>query len=164
LLDALTRPPGKLNEAATLPWLKDPVVDSNREDAAIQLALARLYIDLDRDDEAEARMRAVDELLADDDIYRMERDTVWARLSLRSGRYDEAYRRLKKTMRLAAPEREPLRWQARLLRLRLKSERQAMTDAYALLAVASRETGNLEDYEWAMAGARERGVDLEELR
>ena len=110
-------------------------------------------------------MRAVDELLAEDgDTYRMERDTVWARLSLRSGQYDEAYRRLKKTMRLAAPEREPLRWQARLLRLRLKSERQAMTDAYALLAVASRETGNLEDYEWAMAGARERGVDLEELR
>ena len=92
--------------------------------------------------------------------YRMERDTLWARLSLRSGRYDEAYRRLKQTMRLAAPEREPLRWQARLLRLRLKSERQAMTDAYALLAVASRETGHLDDYEWALAGARERGVDV----
>jgi len=165
LLDALTRPPGKLNEAALLPWLRDDVTDCSREDAAIQLALARLYIDLDRDDEAQARMQAVDALLVDDgDTYRMERDTVWARLSLRSGQYDEAYRRLKKTMRLAAPEREPLRWQARLLRLRLKSERQAMTDAYALLAVASRETGNLDDYEWAMAGARERGVDLTGLR
>ena len=165
LLDALTRPPGKLNETAVLPWLKDPVADQKREDAAIQLALARLYIDLDRDAEAKERMGAVDALLAEDDnTYRMERDTVWARLSLRSGQYEEAYRRLKKTMRLAAPEREPLRWQARLLRLRLKSERQAMTDAYALLAVASRETGNLEDYKWALAGARERGVDLQGLR
>ena len=45
-----------------------------------------------------------------------------------------------------------------------KSERQAMTDAYALLAVASRETGHVEDYEWAMAGARERGVDLTGLQ
>jgi tetratricopeptide (TPR) repeat protein len=165
LLDALNRPPGKLRETPVLPWLKDPVVDCNREDAAIQLALARMYIDLDRDDEAEERMEEVDRLLLEDgDAYRMERDTVWARLNLRSGQYDEAYQRLKKTMRLAAPERQPLRWQARLLRLRLKSERQAMTDAYALLAIASRETGHVEDYEWAMAGARERGVDLTGLQ
>ena len=165
LLDALTRPPGTLGETPVLPWLKDPEIDRKREDAAIQLVLARLYIDTDRDEQATARMGAVDELLAEDgDTYRMERDTVWARLNLRSGQYDEAYQRLKKTMRLAAPEREPLRWQARLLRLRLKSERQAMTDAYALLAVASRETGHVADYEWAMAGARERGVDLTGLQ
>ena len=165
LLDALTLPPGTLGEAPVLPWLKNPDTDHRREDAAIQLALARLYIAMDRDDQATARMGAVDELLAeDDDTYRMERDTVWARLELRNGRYDEAYQRLKKTMRLAAPEREPLRWQARLVRLRLLSERQAMTDAYALLAVASRETGHVEDYEWAMAGARERGVDLTGLQ
>jgi hypothetical protein len=161
LVDALTQPPGTLSESPVLPWLKDPAADLKREDAAIQLVLARLYVDLDRDDEAGERMKAVDDLLVDDgDTYRMERDTVWARLSLRGGRYDDAYRRLKQTMRAAAPEREPLRWQARLLRLRLKSERQAMTDAYALLAVASRETGHLDDYEWALAGARERGVDV----
>jgi hypothetical protein len=165
LIEALNMPPGKLGEDAAVPWLRDPVIDRNREDAAIELALARLYIDQDRDAEAERRMTRVDDLLVgDEDTYRMERDAVWARLDLRSGRYDEAYRRLKKTMRLAAPEREPLRWQARLMRLRLKSERQAMTDAFALLAVASRETGRVEDYEWAVAGARERGVDLGGLR
>ena len=38
MLDGLTRPPGKLNEAAAWPWLKDPVADSNREDAAIPIA------------------------------------------------------------------------------------------------------------------------------
>jgi hypothetical protein len=155
--EPLGDPPGR---QAVLPWMRDPEREQRREDTAIRLALARLYLDQGRDDEGERQLRLTDELVgADGDERRMERDTLWARLELRRGFHAQAYRRLKQAMRSAAPRREPQDPDARLAQLRLRSEILALGEAYALFAVAARETGNAEEYRWALDGARERGVD-----
>ena len=138
------------------------------EDLAIRVSLARLYLDLARDRDAEDQLRQADQLAtALGDHQRMERDTLWARLELRRSDFEQAYRRLKHTMRTAAPRRQVRDGDGLLTQMRLRSEVQAFTEAYALFAVAALETGNVDDYAWAVAGARERGMDtllLEQAR
>ena len=164
---ALSESIGTPNEAP-LPWMRDTERDQRTEDLAIRLSLARLYLDLGRDREAEDQLRLAEELAKNmGDHQRMERDTLWARLELRRGDFAQAYRRLKQTMRTAAPRREVRDGDGLLAQARLRSEYQAFTEAYALFAVAALETGNGDDYAWAVAGARERGVDtllLEQAR
>ena len=153
-------PLGEPHGTPTLPWMRDAEREQRIEETTIRLALARLYLDQGRDSDGEQQLRLTEQLAGSDrDDLRMERDTLWARLELRRGHYAQAYKRLKQTMRAAAPRRELQDIEARLTRLRLRSEILAFTDAYALLAVAARETGNANDYQWALAGARERGVD-----
>jgi hypothetical protein len=165
LFRALGEPVGVPSDPPALPWLRDDESENRKEDAAIRLMLVDLYLDRGRDSEAEAQLRLADDLLVDQRTrFRMQRDTLWARLELRAGAYPQAYRRLKQAMRLAAPRRERQDWRARIMQLQLKAERQAVTEAYALLAVAAFETGNRDDYEWARAGARERGADLAAIK
>ena len=76
------------------------------------------------------------------------------------GDYQPAYRRLKKTLRLAAPRRNPRNWRAVLWRAHLSSESLAMKEAYALLAIAAFQTGHRDDFRWALREAEERGVDI----
>jgi hypothetical protein len=155
-------------EEAPLPWMRDSERDQRTEDLAIRLSLARLYLDLGRDRDAEDQLRQTEELAKRlGDHQRMERDTLWARLELRRGDFAQAYRRLKQTMRTAAPRHEVRDGDGLLAQMRLRSEYQAFSEAYALFAVAALETGNGDDYAWAIAGARDRGVDtllLEQAR
>ena len=44
--------------------------------------------------------------------------------------------------------------------VRLNTERQAVVEGFALLAVAAYEAGKPEEFEWALMEAKERGVDL----
>ncbi len=135
------------------------------EDARIRLALVRLYLDQGRALDAEVQLEAADELLqSHPHLFRMERDALWARLDIQRGAYETAFKRLRKTLRRAAPQGEPRTWRALLWQLQLNSEREAMTEAYALLAIAALETGRRGECDWAFDEARNRGVDLSLLQ
>jgi hypothetical protein len=90
----------------------------------------------------------------------MERDALRSRLEIQRGEYGAAFKRLKKTLRLAAPLSGPRTWNALLWQLQLNSERLAMTEAFTLLAIAAHETGQDEESRWAMREARDRGADI----
>jgi hypothetical protein len=155
-LEALGR---ELGPAGT--WLRGAARARRIEDARIRLGLARLCLDQGRGDEAAAQLSALDELLGDErELFRVERDALRGRLDVQRGHYAAAYARLKKTLHVLEPRRGPQSWRARLEQLQLTSERLALTEAYALLAVAARETGNVEDFAWAAAEARQRGASL----
>lgn len=138
-----------------------PDADANLLDARIRLARARLFLATGRPEAAAAELAAVD---ASPDggrsFFRMERDALAARLELRAGDAEAAHRRLRKTLRLASPRHGPASWRALVRQLQLRSERDAMTEAWALLAVASWRVREAEDFRWAVDEARSRGVDL----
>jgi hypothetical protein len=96
-------------------------------------------------------------------MFRMERDALWARLELATGEPRAAYERLNKTMRLAAPRGGPRNWAALLWQVRLNSERLAVTEGFALLAIAAHEAGERDVFAWAVERARDRGADVSRL-
>ena len=163
-------------EALELPQHSDPrsgvddlvrsaASETRREDATILLALARLDLDRGRDVEAAQRLEAVEDLLGvDRETLRMERDLLHARIDARAGREADAYRRLLRTLRLAAPPGGPRNWSAWTWQRRLRAERLAIAEAYALLAATADSTGRAEERAWALAGAVERGADVDLLR
>jgi hypothetical protein len=132
------------------------------QDLRIRLGLARLYMDQGRDGEAEAALDRIDRELENGDrrIFRMQRDALRSRLEILRGEYEPAYRRLKKTLRLASPRRVRVPWRNLILQLQLNTERAAVTEAYTLLAIAARETGNRDAFDWALHESRGRGVDV----
>jgi tetratricopeptide (TPR) repeat protein len=165
LEEALERPAASSDRYAPLPWLYDQETELLHENARIRLELARLFLDQGRRAEALAELDAVEESLGPSRaVFRMARDSHRSRLEVVRGDYQPAYRRLKKTLRLAAPRRNPRSWRAVLWRAHLSSESLAMKEAYALLAVAAFETGHREDYRWALREAEERGVDMSPLK
>jgi hypothetical protein len=93
----------------------------------------------------------------------MERDTLRARLELRRGEVGAAHRRLKKTLRIASVDNDAATWRDLVLKLQLNSERLAVTEAYTLLAITAFATNKVDDHEWAMREARDRGVDIDLL-
>jgi len=121
----------------------EPVVYRNIQwdrrllNALIEISRASSLMDLDRDDEADTAIsrarRGVQTVRAYILLDRME-----ARLEVRRGRYEKAYRLLR------------------------RGDRPEELDAqdYALLAIAARETGRTEEAEKALKKARERGVDV----
>jgi tetratricopeptide (TPR) repeat protein len=162
--EALELPPDGSETNDTTAWPAAPQTPPLQEEARIRLALARLYLDRRMEDEAQAELGAVEALMeGDDHTQRMERDVLRSRLEIARGEYAPAYRRLKKTLKLQAPRETARGWRATLWRVRLRSERLAMTEAYALLAVAAWETGHLEDARWALREARERGAEMTAL-
>jgi hypothetical protein len=133
-------------------------------DADIRLSLATIYLDRWRLDEAGAMLDAVERLLRDEPvIHRVRRDALAGRLEIARGDHGAAYRRLKRMLKLAAPRRRADASRAVMWKARLGAEREALTEAYALFAIASHETGNEDDFRWALREARERGVDLDAL-
>jgi hypothetical protein len=165
LREALAMPAASSDRYAPMPWLYDQQTELLHENARIRLELARLLIDQGRYGEALAELDAVEESLGPSRaVFRMARDSHRSRLEIAQGDYQPAYRRLKKTLRLAAPRRNPRNWRAVLWRAHLSSESLAMKEAYALLAVAAFETGHRDDYRWALREAEERGVDMSLLR
>lgn len=105
--------------------------------ALIESSRAHLFLDLDQDEKAEdAIRRARRSVRTDLDLDRLE-----ARLEVRRGRYDKAYRLLRREDRHEALDPQD----------------------YALLAVAARETGHTKEFEEALEKARESGVDVSAL-
>jgi tetratricopeptide (TPR) repeat protein len=161
---ALELPPPGPVALDGLPWMHDPEAQARRDDASIRLALARLYLRQHRTDDAQAELDAVAELLASDRVtLRVERDVLQSHLEIARGSYDPAFRRLKKTLKLANPREGSRGWRAAMWKTQLASERQAVIEAYMLVAVAAYETGNMEDARRAAREAREHGVDLRAL-
>jgi hypothetical protein len=91
---------------------------------------------------------------------RMERTVLASRLEIQQGVHGPAYRRLKKTLRLAGEGRQATGRRSLLIQVLLRSERLAMTEAYMLLAVAAYELGHENEARWALEEARERGADV----
>lgn len=161
---ALDQPAARILGDREAAWTRDAAGEGQIEDARIHLALARLYLDQRRHTEAEAELSRADELIGPDrQLFRMERDALGGRLEIQRGDFAAAYRRLKKTMRLAGPRRGPRTWSSLLWQVQLNSERRAVIEGFALLAIAAHETGAADDFAWAAEEARYRGVDLSPL-
>jgi tetratricopeptide (TPR) repeat protein len=161
---ALTVDPGEIPSTAPDYWIRNSVEEGRLDDTRILLALARLYLDQHRIEEAFAELKQADGSIGNDlYVLRMERDATWARFEIQNGDYPAAYKRLRRTLHLAAPAEAPRYWRARLWQVRLTSERMAMTEALALLAIAAHETGRPEEARAALEEARARGVDVTAL-
>ena len=164
-LEALASPVAEASLIDGQPWVRSAEVRRRSQDARIRLDLARLYLEAGRHASARGHLDAVDALFENEaELYEMERDVLRARLELIDGDAPSALRRLKKTLRRAAPERSPTGWRARLWRLRLNTERTAMTEAYALVAVIAAGLDEPEELQWALGEASDRGVELGDFR
>lgn len=161
---ALSEEPDPGDPQWPLPWMADPSSRARNEDARIHLALARMYLDQQRDADAEVELLAAEALVGSDrTTLRMERDALWARLEIARFDYESAFKRLKKALRLAAPRRERLTWRQRIWQAELSSDWLATTDVFALLAITAHEMGKPDELRWALQGARDRGVDVTAL-
>ena len=164
--EALNVSSGKLDAMDALePGPVTPRVDGFEEDLKIRLALVRLYMDQDRDESARAELDAIDrEIVRSERMkFRMEREALRSRLEVRAGQYASVYKRLKKTLKQATPRPGGSSWRELLLQLQLSSEREAVTEAYNLLAIAAHETDKQEDLQWALQEARSRNSDVTSL-
>lgn len=161
---ALALPLESIPADREMPWLIHRGSVERGADARIRLALARLQLEQGRQDEARRELDAVEEALSDDEIiFRMERDALRSRLEVLRGDYEPAYRRLKRTLKQSVPRGGRFTYRAALWKARLGSEPEALTEAYVLLAIAALQTGNHDEYRWAVQEARMRGADVEAL-
>jgi hypothetical protein len=153
----------RYREALDVPVDSRSEMDGYRENLQIHLALARLCLDQRRHAAARAELDAVErDSAVHGDLLRVERDVLRSRLDIQRGEYASARRRLKKTLRVSVRDRGGRRI-VLSSRVRLGSERRALAEAYALLAIAAHETGRREDLRWAADAARDRGVDVSRL-
>ena len=130
-------------------------------DAKILLQLARLY--LDRGNEAAARKALLqsEELLEDAPyLLEMERAALEGRLELRRGEFSAALKRAKRALRLTSPRRQQGYWRLPGWQAQVGSDWWSTTEMLAILAVAAFETDQPQVLNWALDGARERGVDM----
>jgi hypothetical protein len=128
------------------------------EGVRIRFALSRLRLDQGREDEVEAHLAEIEDILrGDDTTYRLEREVLASRIDLRRGEADRAYRRLGRTLRLAFPVNGPTE-SSRLWRWRLGSTGPVLTEALALFGIAARAVGDEEESGWALREAAQRGV------
>ena len=110
--------------------------------AQIYLELARIRMSSGRDAEAESSLSAALGTLPVDEQAWIESDVdlLEARLEIRRGQYDRAFRRLRRGV--------------------LKQKRLVTAESYLLLAIAARETGNDRELEEALVTARKKGADV----
>jgi tetratricopeptide (TPR) repeat protein len=103
----------------------------------IELSRARLFLDRGDEAQADASLDKAQRALGDDD------DTIQvlrARLEIRRGDFEKAYRRLRKGV--------------------LGTEDLDTSEAYALLAVAAQKAGHADDLAKALKKAKETGADV----
>lgn len=111
-----------------------------RLNAWIELSRARLHLDHGDEAAAEASIGRAQRTLGEDDpMVRVLR----ARLEIRRGDYEKAYRRLRKGI--------------------LAYEALDTSEAYVLLAVAAQRTGHAEEYFQALKWAKDTGADVSAL-
>jgi len=109
--------------------------------ASIELSRARLFLDRGDEKKAEELLDRAERGLAFRDAGEML--LLRARLEIRRGEFEKAYRRLRKNV--------------------IATEKIDSTEAFALLAIAARQTGNKEEFEKAQKGAKASGADLTAL-
>ena len=116
--------------------------ESRLVDVSIRLALARLYLDEGRLDDAARQLELASDRLGRQDRWRFEREllALEARLALRAGRADEAAQQLRRAV--------------------VRDRDMASAETAALLALASRLAGRQDEYLEACEEALDRGVDL----
>lgn len=164
LLEALRLAPEPDDEPVAVNTPSEAIVPRDVrpfEEARIRLDLARLYIDQGRLDDARAVLAGANEVLeaVDRSAYELEREVLESSIALRAGDAPAAYERLRRTLRrLAGPGHTD--WRSLSWRMRIDSERVALTEAWALLAIAAHELGETEAFEWAVEHAAARGVDV----
>jgi len=141
-----------------------PRTDVEVEDLRARLGLVRVELAQGRAAGAERRLAALDAELAsrDEALLRVERDVLRARIELETDQAPSALKRLRRTLRLTSP-REPVLWPALAARARLGAERAAVTEGWALCAVAAARAGRPRELAAALREARARGVDVGEL-
>jgi hypothetical protein len=131
------------------------------EDLRIRISLARLYLEQGRRGPAHRELDAIDaDLIANsEDPLPIERGVLRSWLEVKEGEHASARRRLRRIVRDATLAAEgDRRGDASLLRL--ATERQALTEAYGLLAIAALETGRSNEHRRAAEAAADRGVDV----
>ncbi len=125
--------------------------ETRRDEARIRAALARLYLDQDRVDEARAEIATLEKLLQGDrGALWFDREVLSARLELHDGDAAAAHRRLR---RLVGREAEDTP--------RVRAEMAA--EAWTLAAIAAHELGLTRDRTIALDAARTRGADVTEF-
>ena len=160
-LEALSLPGESSSRDPLGPAPDLPGAQGSVQNLKIRLALVRLHTEQGREEEALAALDEIDrELASNQMMFRMQRDALRSRMEIRQGRYDAAYRRLKKTLKLASPRNDRTSWRNVWWQYRLNTERSAVTEAFSLLAIAAHEAGNEEVFLWALREARNRGVDV----
>jgi hypothetical protein len=113
---------------------------NRRLNAWIELSRARLHLDRDDEAAAEAAIGRAQRTLGDDDP---NVRVLRARLEIRRGDYEKAYRRLRKGV--------------------IASETLDTSEAYVLLAVAAQKAGHTDDFLRALKWARDTGADVSVL-
>lgn len=108
--------------------------------AWIELSRARLHLDREDEAAAEAAIGRAQRTLGDDDP---NVRVLRARLDIRRGDYEKAYRRLRKGV--------------------IASETLDTSEAYVLLAVAAQKAGHADDFLRALKWARDTGADVSVL-
>ena len=163
--EALAAPPDAAarDPRSTPPRPTDPA--TRAQDVQIRLALARLWLEQREPEAARAVLAEVERDVAawDRAFCSMEREALRARADILRGHYQPAYHRLKKTLRRVEPAARPPTPREQLARRRLSAEGAAVSEAYALLAIAAHETGDLSTRDWALREAQARGVDASPL-
>jgi hypothetical protein len=139
-------------------------INARAENLRIRLSLVRLYLDQGRDAEALEELDEVDGDLDEqhEEFLRVEREVLRGRLEIRRGEFAAARQRLKRVLRwFEAGADDP--WSTAARSFRVASERQAVAEAYALLAIAAHASGRQLESTWAAGEAESRGVDVSRL-
>jgi len=141
------------------------LTDAESQDLKIRLALVRLYLEQGREAKAVSSLDAIDAEHSERERppFRVQREALRSRAELRQGATDNALRRLRKLLRPASSHRNLSVGLGFAATTRVSSDRSAMAEAYALLAIAADAEGDDATFGWAAAEARDRGVDLTNL-
>jgi len=139
-------------------------ISPHAENLRIRLALVRLYLDQGRDPEARVELDALDADLTahHEDFLQVERDVLRSRLEIRNADYAAPRQRLKRILEWAE-EGGGDPWIDPTEPVPVASERRAVAEAFALLAIVAHETGRQREADWAAQEAADRGVDVSRL-
>lgn len=138
-LAAKEPPPDDVGLGAAITY-DDLKLRERRLNAWIELSRARLHLDNEDETAAEAAIGRAQRTLGDDDP---NVRVLRARLEIRRGDYEKAYRRLRKGV--------------------IASETLDTSEAYVLLAVAAQKSGHGDDFLRALKWARDTGADVSAL-
>jgi hypothetical protein len=139
--------------------------DRNRMDSILYFDLARHYLDRGETANAEDALQTADRLLrgAERGWFRFYGSMIESRLDLHRFDYEGAYDRLRRHLRLEFQQRAGESMADQLRRVRFRRGFTGDGQAYALLAIAARETGRDAVYLRAAEEAVRRGGNLGEF-
>lgn len=147
---------------------RDLELETNLQNAVIQIDLARMFIDQGQNDRAALALDKADDLLTgpDKDRYEVSREVLRCHLQTRDGDYESVFKQLSKTTYLDFPNMD-YELPAEVMRRRKFRSRDRVRlsgRGYALFALAAYKTGHEEIARQAMKEAEQRGADLQSLK